>query len=309
MKYQIIRLSSSSYHEKNFLENEKDLIESFNGLEYQFQPKNFSDLPAILISNSSTNYAEIDPELLKITKMIIHPNSGHDNVDLSFSKKGIILVGGNTIRCLPVSEWILGSLFAHYAAIPFRDDWDTSRQWNRSLVSEQNILILGLGHIGKTVFNNLKTINSHISVYDPNVECENSIDSLEEIQDQSIDTIIFCCSLSESSKNILDNKLLSKLRDDGTIINPARGKTIVQKDFENFLETHPKATAYLDVFPNEPFLEEDFNQENVLKSSHIAGCHKNLDKEVSKYCLQVISDFIESENTFATKYKQVILNG
>ena len=99
MVYQVIRLSTSSYHEMNFIENEKSLLESISGVEYQFEPKNIKDLPTILISNSYTNFNEIPPELhhlLSFRQILGSVVSFSDLISLHVSELTLDRINGET---------------------------------------------------------------------------------------------------------------------------------------------------------------------------------------------------------------------
>ena len=92
------------------------------------------------------------------------------------------------------------------------------------------------------------------------------------------------------------------------IINPSRGKVIVQKELEKFLEINPNAFAYLDVFTTEPFSSSDFKSlKNVNKTSHIAGVYKELNRDIIEFEKEALTCFINSQSKFNEKYLKDIL--
>src|SRR5690606_32424520 len=104
--------------------------------------------PVALITNTHTNPDSISQTILEKTTLLIHPNSGHDNFQESFIENAAFpIVFGNPIRAHAVAEYILSALFQHFTKLPIHHHWDNDRLWNRKLVRDQKILLLGFGTI------------------------------------------------------------------------------------------------------------------------------------------------------------------
>ncbi len=299
-QYNIIRLKTSSYFKSNFLSLEKQNIENkFNGLKYFFEaiPKN--QFPNIILSNTHVNYDELTIDLLKNTALIIHANSGWDNLPFSLSQYDMPIIVGNEIRKNAVSEYILSALFKHFSSIPFNKNWDKDRVWNKNLLFEKNILIMGYGHIGEIVFQALKPICKNLMIYDP-------FKGQDQLPNETIDVLIPLMSLNPISQNLIDHDFLKKLSPDAVIINAARGKLIKELDLIQFLKNNPNSFAYLDVFDREP---NDFTQfenlNNIATSSHIAGVFNNIDNMTIEFETRVIEDFlVKEQKEFLKIYKK-----
>ena len=139
------RLSVSKYHKPSFQQKEKDVL-------YGIQGMTLSASNVILITNSNTNLEELDQELLKKTVLLVHPNAGHDNISSQFIKKSHFpIIIGNTIRANAVSEYILSCVFKFFCSLPSSNIWEDGRLFDRKLLKDSKILIIGYGHIGKIV--------------------------------------------------------------------------------------------------------------------------------------------------------------
>lgn len=295
------RLSVSKYHKPSFQQKEKDVL-------YGIQGMTLSASNVILITNSNTNLEELDQELLKKTVLLVHPNSGHDNISSQFIKKSHFpIIIGNTIRANAVSEYILSCVFKFFCSLPSSNIWEDGRLFDRKLLKDSKILIIGYGHIGKIVHASLSHLTTTVDVLDPHKAARNMIihSHLDELNLGDYDVIIMACSLNETTKHMIDESLLSKLKKNVLIINAARGKLINECDLVSFLKMNPGSFAFLDVFENEPYRQpKDFWPKNCFKTSHIAGVYKNLDEEIINFEKSVINLFINNKKDF----KNIVLN-
>lgn len=303
--FQVIRLNVSTYQDPLFLEREKQSLESL-GLRYCSTREEINDSPLILLTNTHTEISEI-PDLLKKTELIVHPNSGYDNLSSSYQFiEYIPTVIGHEIRAHAVVEWILSSFFEASITRPKHQSWDHNRKWDRTLLKEKEVVIFGHGHIGKMVTESLRAIGIKVLVIDPYQP--GCYQSYSELPVKKYHALIVCCGLNEKNKGLFNKELFSHLSFD-YFINGARGKLVHDQDLKNYLEEHSESKAYLDVFSTEPFQNEwkDFPQ--VTCSSHIAGVYTELDQEIINFESRVLNDFLKLNNKdFAAKYSQQLLS-
>ena len=88
MKIQVFRLNSSSYQDKDFIKSEAKLLSAIEGVEYITSASALSkDAKYVLISNTHTDLSKLASNLLESTILMLHPNSGHDNIPVSFVRE------------------------------------------------------------------------------------------------------------------------------------------------------------------------------------------------------------------------------
>jgi len=297
---QFFRADTSPYQESNF----KDLeIQRLSQLSI-IPSANLADAD-ILLTNTHTRFDLLTEDLVKKTKLIIHPNSGYDNIPTNFVKEhDFPIIVGNPIRANGVTEYILSCVFKHFSKMHEKNIWDPSRSWPRLRLADQNILIIGKGLIGNKLCESLGPIVNSISFYDPykghsNLEPENK------------NIILVAASLNQSSKYLIEKDFLSCLPKGVVIVNAARGKIINQEDLKYYLRENKSAHAYLDVFENEPFQDNEFSDfSNIHCTSHIAGVSKNLDQLILDFEIKVLKDFLThrlSINEFLDIYSSLCL--
>lgn len=304
--YQVIRTHISPYQSQDFLHEEKLLLEGISGVTYR-SLDDFRPSPTVLITNTHTDLRVLNPELLRATELIIHPNSGYDNfVKDSKSWENIPLVVGHPIRAQAVAEYTLSAIFQWVVDIPQHLRWDKSRKWDRKLISELPIWIFGQGHIGTIIGNTLRSLGAEVTYVDPFKP--NSLRSWKDGKLKEAKIVIAACGLNETSREIFNSEFFNSLSRDVLFINGARGKLVNEEALKDYLLSNPEAFAYLDVFQNEPFAEEWLAFPQVSKTSHIAGVEKNLDQRILDFESSVLRDFISSDKeSFLKKYSSELL--
>jgi D-3-phosphoglycerate dehydrogenase len=296
------RISSSPYFKESFAQLEKLTIE--NKADASVLPFNSPERADILITNTHTVTSKITNNDLENCALLIHPNSGYDNLSAEFvAAASFPIIVGNPIRAQAVCNFILSALFSHYTKLPAQNKWDDKRTWNRKCISDLSILILGHGHIGSLLEKSLLPLAKSVQVYDPYA-------GLNEMNLENVDVIIPACSLNSKNKGLINRDFLLKCHPDFLLINAARGQLVAIEDLKSVLKSQPQAFAFLDVFEYEPC---DFSQfsgiRNIQLSSHIAGVFSGIDEVTAMYEATVIADFQAMDETqFYDKYKNVLLS-
>lgn len=294
------RLDLSPYQSPDFPELEKKSLANLN-----IEQTELLEEAQILISNTHTDFSKLPLDKLTHVKLLLHPNSGHDNIPCEFvTEAPFPIICGNSIRANGVTEYTLGRLFQHLSSLEDQPQWQPGRAWPRQRLADKNILILGRGTIGKLLISSLTPLARTVSSYDPFKGDSN-------LKLDSIDVVLVAASLNQTSEGMINSDFLSKLNPGWLLINGARGKIINQKDLIEALNKDSKAFAYLDVFEKEPFEASAFNGIlNIFRSSHLAGVSTNLDQLIIDFEVQAISDFLTqclNLQEFENKYEHLLL--
>lgn len=309
MNYQVIRTHLSPYQSAHFTGVEKELVEQL-GLKYQTL-ESFKDEDSILITNTHTKLKDLPVQLLRRTKLIVHPNSGYDNFVADRNLlDSIPVVIGHTIRAQAVAEYSIGAVFEHLLELPQHITWSKERTWSRTLLKDTKVWVFGYGHIGKIIADTLATLGMKITVVDPFIEtCPHKHltdwknGNLEEAR-----VVIAAMGLNETSKKLFNDDFFARANSSLLFINGARGKLVNEESLKSFLLSHPEAFAFLDVFEEEPFTDKWYGFPQVWKTSHIAGVEKDLDNRILEFERLVINDFLKLERSyFLNKYHKELL--
>lgn len=303
--FQVIRTHLSPYHSANFEQIEQNRLESIPGISVEQLNKADISKATVLITNTHSKLKDLPQRLLQNTKLILHSNSGYDHfaqeVDLW---NHIPLVVGHEIRAQAVAEYTIRTLLEGLVALPQHLAWNKSRTWERQLVKDQEIWVFGYGHIGRIVVNTLRALGARVIVIDPFVA---EVAATKGGHSQA-KIVIACCSLNSSSRHMFNEAFFKIAHPELIFINGARGNLVDEKALREFLLTHPKAFAFLDVFENEPFNESWHHFPQVWKTSHIAGVYSGLDEGIIQFEENALKDFVNmDESSFLMKYSKELL--
>jgi D-3-phosphoglycerate dehydrogenase len=300
----IVRQEFSGYFSPDFKEKELLISQKFPDTQYINSLEQWDKTsPLIYLSNTQTNFSDLEHLCNSPLSLIIHPNSGYDNIPKAFVEKcSAPIILGNQIRAQAVSEAILMQLFQMSGSLPQTHSWDNERKWPRTLLNKRKILIVGYGPIGQMVHQSLQVLCPNIQILDP-------FEGYLDVELKGIDTLILCCSLSQTSKEMINRDFLSKLSAELILINTARGDLIIENDLIQFLSENENAQAYLDVFSEEPAAMVKFKDlNNITLSSHIAGVHDDLEDDLLHFEEEVLNTYFnEDANLMTRKYNKFIL--
>ncbi len=303
----VVRLDYSPYYAKGFPRRER-LAFAELGLNYGHS---LSEAPAgelVLISNAHTRLDSLPAGILERTRLLLHPNSGYDNIPAGLLRDyAFPVVAGNPIRAQAVANYVVGRIYGHFNTPPVCREWNPARRWPRRLTQQLKVLLIGMGHVGKLVHQMLAPAVEQVVCYDP-FKGHDLEDLVERARHCHI--VLPLCSLNQTSRYIVDRPLLKALPPDFVLINGARGKLVRQSALIEILNRRPQSFAYLDVFEQEPFSPDDFaglKNANLVCSGHVAGVYDGLDDAVIEFNTSVCRDFIQSESVCLYKYRDLVL--
>ncbi|MBC7715242.1 MAG: hypothetical protein H7177_17990, partial [Rhizobacter sp.] len=212
----IKRTSTSPYFTAEFNQKESDTLYPY----VDMLPPGAVELTDMLITNTHTNFDLLSMEQIEKLKLIIHPNSGYDNIPVDFVKgsKAPIVIG-STIRAQAVSQYIMSALLNHFSPIPTGNQWDWDRKWPRRLISDLKVVMIGYGHIGKILHSTLTPLVKELTVYDP-------FENKTQLDNKQADVVILACGLNSKSRHIVDKNFLNHVSENVLVINAARGELI-----------------------------------------------------------------------------------
>lgn len=232
----------------------------------------------------------IDTEIINLAsklKMIQRVGVGVDNLDLkTLKQKNIPVYINYGINSNSVVEHTILLILAVLRKILLFNSNIRRGEWSRDEIGVQSfelfnkkIGLVGLGNIGLKVSQILNVFGAEVFYYKPqrlNLKDEKKLNLkycsfLELIK--KVDILSLHCPLTSATKDLINNKVLSKMKPGSIIINTSRGKLINEKDLLRSLKKGRIGGAGLDVYSlepldkNSPFLKLD----NVVLTPHIAG--------------------------------------
>ena len=232
----------------------------------------------------------LDKKLLskaKKLKAIINVESNFmKNMDYEYCfKKGIHVIATSPVFSKPVAEIALGMTLsllrnihiAHSDFVNGKEKYGLESNLNASLLSEKKIGLLGFGDLAKSLYPLLLPFTKNINVYDPWVPKT----KIKKLGFKSIslnqmfkkcEVIYVLAAVTTKNKNLIDKKLLNKMKSNSLFILMSRAAVV---NFNDLIKRVKKGDIFvaIDVFPKEPVAKNNSIRKvkNILFSAHRAG--------------------------------------
>ena len=95
----------------------------------------------------------------------------------------------------------------------------------------------------------------------------------------------------KNNVNYISSDELELVKDDVVLINMSRGGIINEKDLYNFLLTHPKASASIDVYDEEPYAGDLISLSNIYLTPHLGSCSVKSRFDMEVGAVEAINNF------------------
>ncbi len=144
-------------------------------------------------------------------------------------------------------------------------------------LTEQTLLIVGLGHIGRWVAHNAKALGMQVLAIrnsdtpDPNVDELHKPSALKELVGRA-DVISLHLRQSPQTIGMINSEIIAAMRPGAMLINTSRGPIVDQQALLDGLQSGQIGKAYLDVFDEEPLPASNplWDFDNVLITPHVS---------------------------------------
>ena len=153
-------------------------------------------------------------------------------------------------------------------------EFDTWKKLNRTSLFSTQLLVMGLGNIGKRVASKMSSF-LNVLTYDP---LENSENELVELLSKA-DCVTLHLPLTPLTQSFFNNYKLSLLKNGCLLVNTSRGPLVDEDALYDELSSN-RIKAAFDVFWNEPYKGKlvNISEKYFIKSPHIAStCNEFLE--------------------------------
>lgn len=193
----------------------------------------------------------IDYPAFKNLKAIYRFGIGRENIPTELIDKGYPLVffpseGTKSVLFESAANFTVFLIF-HMFYIPTIGQVDTWEKYTRNSIAGQNLLVIGLGNIGKRVAQKMEWF-VNVSSYDIQF---NEPGELKQLLEKA-DIITLHIPFSDRTRNFIDSEKLSWMKDDAILINTARGRLVDEEALYQKI-VNSRFRAAFDVFWHEPY--------------------------------------------------------
>ena len=250
-------------------------------------------------------------ENAKNLKFIARVGAGMENIDLEVAKSlGISLINSPEGNRDSVAEHVVGMLLILMNRLFIASEEVKKGIWKREENRGDELLgktfgIIGYGNMGKATAKRLSGFGVKVIFHDilPNLEDEFAKQvSLEELQ-QEADILSLHIPLDASTKYLVDEEFISKMKKNFYFINTARGKNLKTSALIKAIKEEKILGAALDVLEYEKSSFENIEEKNedldfllqsekVIVTPHIAGwTHQSKEKLAQFIVDKIVAQF------------------
>ncbi len=290
-----------------------DLLQE-HGIDAQMQVKKTPDeLKALvgevegwIIRSGTTITAELIDAAPNL-RVIGRAGVGVDNVDVeAATRKGVLVINapdGNTISTAEHSCAMLLALARHIPqarASLAEGKWDR-KSFTGSELYEKTLGVVGLGKIGRSVAERMKSFGMKVIGYDPVIGPDVAerlgveLVTMDRIFSES-DFITIHTPLNDATRGLFNSETLGRCKKGVRLVNCARGGIIDEDAVLQALESGQVGGLALDVYSQEPppaSMEAVLRHPHVIATPHIAASTEEAQEKVA---VQVTEQVVHALN-------------
>lgn len=288
MKKKVIAVNRLEKEAKEMMQDKVDLsfFPNIDSLENEVFLAELQEAEGLINLDLNVNKQLLDhaPKL----KIVSNVSVGYNNLDIDeLTKRNIMATNTPGVLDDTVADAIFGLLIATARRIPELDHYVKARKWTEKLTSDKygvdvhhkTLGIIGMGRIGQAIahrahFGFHMNILYHNRSRKPEAEKKYNAEyrSLDDLLKES-DFVVLMTPLTKETEGMIGAREFSLMKETAIFINGSRGKTIVEKDLIEALQTKKIAAAGLDVFEKEPVEPDNplLDMPNVVTLPHIGS--------------------------------------
>jgi D-3-phosphoglycerate dehydrogenase len=256
-----------------------------------------------LIVRSET---KVDKEVIECgqkLRVVGRAGIGVDTIDVdAATHRGIIVMNTPQANTIATCEHTVAMMLALARNIPQADASLRRGEWTRSKFMGEQLMgktlgVIGLGRIGTQVARRAQAFGMEVIAFDPYVSEEAArvnkviLVELDDLLAKS-DFITLHSSLNTSSRRLLDEAAIEKMKPGAHIVNVARGALVDADALYRALVDKKLAGAALDVFEEEPPPADHplFKLPNVVITPHLGASTAEAQRDVSIQIAEQVLD-------------------
>ncbi len=279
--------------------------------ENYVKAETLEEADAVLVRSAAMH----ELELGKNVKVIARAGAGVNNIPLTkCADHGIVVFNTPGANANAVKELVIAGMFLASRDIIGGANWVQSERMNEDIAKltekekkrfaghelyGKKLGVIGLGAIGVQVANTAVNLGMEVYGYDPYVSVKaawslsrhiNHIKDVEEIYKQC-DFITIHVPLLDSTKNMINEDAISKMKDGVVVLNFARDLLVDEKAMIAALKDG-KVKRYVTDFPNTTVAGE----KNAIVTPHLGASTEEAEDNCAAMAANEIRNFLENGN-------------
>jgi D-3-phosphoglycerate dehydrogenase / 2-oxoglutarate reductase len=277
------------------------------GLSKEELIKIIPDYHALIVRSGTKPDAEI-LAAGKNLKVVGRAGIGVDNVDVrAATMNGIIVMNTPQANSIATAEQAMALMLAVSRHTAQSHSSLKEGEWKRSQFAGTQLYrkmlgVIGFGRIGRLVAKRAQAFGMEVIAYDPFVSEEIGRElgvmlvDLEDLLGQS-DYISMHTALLPETKNLINTKTISQMKDGVIFINAARGKLVDEHALAEGLKSGKIKAAGIDVFESEPPGDSPLiGLPNVVHTPHLGASTVEAQRDVATQIVDQVLDALRGKD-------------
>ncbi len=236
---------------------------------------------------------------------------GTTQIALDYAKeKGVVVFNAPYSNTRSVVELAIGEIIMLMRSIFPRSTEIHGGKWNKTAANSReirgkNLGIVGYGNIGKQLSVLAEAMGMRVYYYDVDEQLAlgnaTKCTTLEDLLSVS-DVVTLHIDDNPANKNYIGERELARMREGAYLINLSRGFVVDIPALGNALKSGKLAGAAIDVYPEEPRSNGEYQTElagleNVILTPHIGGSTEEAQRNIADFVPNKIMEYINSGST------------
>lgn len=223
-------------------------------------------------------------------------SAGLDRVPMDYvTAHGIEIRNARGVYSVPMAEFAVAGVLNLYKQMRFFGENQKAHRWekHRGLMelARKTVCIAGCGSVGTECAKRFAAFGCTVTGVDLYPRVDPAYAEMVHLKEldcmlQEADILILTLPLTEETRNMIDARRLSLLKENAVLVNIARGGVIDSQALEKALPN--LGGAVLDVFETEPLGEDSplWDMENVIVTPHNSFVGEGNGERLSKVILE-----------------------
>jgi phosphoglycerate dehydrogenase-like enzyme len=227
---------------------------------------------------------------LKVLQLLL---AGYEDA-VAYMKNGQQLANARGVHDFSTSELAISMILAHFKNHREFAESQKNSQWNHKTSGSlygKKIAIIGAGSVGSKLANMLSIFETSIQMYAS--RAREGIKAIEEFHKDAaqFDCIVVIVPLTDTTRNLIDAKILTAMKTGSLLVNVARGPVVNTDDLIAELKKG-RISAALDVTDPEPLPADHplWKLANCQIIPHVGGDSEAFEPQARKFLEQQFRD-------------------
>jgi phosphoglycerate dehydrogenase-like enzyme len=229
------------------------------------------------------------------------PSAGADKYvdEAIYPHPGVILTNASGAFGAAIAEQLLMGALMLLRRMPEYQAQQQEKRWHRvgslRFLRGSRVAILGTGNLGGTFGTYCQALGAHVVGVSRSGSPKEGFDRVYPMGDlleavRGADLVAACLPLTQETQGCIDRVVFQAMGPESIFLSVGRGKTVVQADLVEALETGIIYGAMLDVAEQEPMPEDCplWTMDRVIITPHISG--SDLDEANSQEIFSIFMD-------------------